>query len=119
MHQNLHLAKDYIKAKIGNFEPEIGIILGTGLGKLVDDIEICDNGFGLSNYECIVINGDLSSNNVMFKTDIINDSPSYRIMIYDKHVKLNIIGSMIKTYEIVINSDKQIEFKNIDLKYVF
>ncbi len=40
MHQNLHLAKDYIKGKIGNFEPEIGIILGTGLGKLVDDIEV-------------------------------------------------------------------------------
>ncbi len=40
MHQNLHLAKDYIKDKIGNFEPEIGIILGTGLGKLVDDIEV-------------------------------------------------------------------------------
>jgi hypothetical protein len=84
-----------------------------------DDIEMCDNGFGLSNYECIVIKGDLSSNNVIFKTDIINDSPSYRIMIYDNHVKLNIIGSMIKTYEIIINSDKQIEFKNIDLKYVF
>jgi len=40
MHQNLHLAKDYIKGKIGNFEPEIGIILGTGLGKLVNDIEV-------------------------------------------------------------------------------
>jgi purine-nucleoside phosphorylase len=40
MHQNLHLAKDYIKGKIGNFEPEIGIILGTGLGKIVNDIEV-------------------------------------------------------------------------------
>ena len=40
MHQNLQETTDYIKKKIGDFEPEIGIILGTGLGKLVDDIEI-------------------------------------------------------------------------------
>ena len=40
MHQNLQGTTDYIKKKIGDFEPEIGIILGTGLGKLVEDIEI-------------------------------------------------------------------------------
>lgn len=40
MHQNLKETTEYIKKKTGNFEPEIGIILGTGLGKLVDDIEI-------------------------------------------------------------------------------
>lgn len=40
MHQNLQETTDYIKKKIGDFEPEIGIILGTGLGKLVDDIKI-------------------------------------------------------------------------------
>lgn len=31
---------DYIKRIIGDFEPEYGIILGTGLGAVVDDIEI-------------------------------------------------------------------------------
>lgn len=31
---------DFIKHKIGDFEPEIGIILGTGLGGLVNDMEI-------------------------------------------------------------------------------
>lgn len=40
MHQNLQETTNYIKKKIGDFEPEIGIILGTGLGKLVNDIEI-------------------------------------------------------------------------------
>lgn len=40
MQQNLQLTTEYVKRKIGDFEPEIGIILGTGLGGLVDDIEI-------------------------------------------------------------------------------
>src|SRR3569833_174063 len=30
----------YIKSRIGDFEPEIGIILGTGLGALVQEIEV-------------------------------------------------------------------------------
>jgi purine-nucleoside phosphorylase len=30
----------YIKQRIGDFEPEVGIILGTGLGGLVDEIEV-------------------------------------------------------------------------------
>ncbi|WP_291400029.1 purine-nucleoside phosphorylase [Daejeonella sp.] len=40
MQQNLQSTVDYIKRKIDGFEPEIGIILGTGLGGLVEDIEI-------------------------------------------------------------------------------
>lgn len=40
MQQNLQSTRDYINRKIDGFEPEIGIILGTGLGGLVDDIEI-------------------------------------------------------------------------------
>ncbi len=40
MHQNLQLTTEYIKQKIGDFEPEIGIVLGTGLGGLVEDIEV-------------------------------------------------------------------------------
>jgi purine-nucleoside phosphorylase len=34
---------DFLKKQIQNFEPKIGIILGTGLGALVDDIEILYN----------------------------------------------------------------------------
>lgn len=40
MQKNLQSTGDYIKRKIDGFVPEIGIILGTGLGGLVDDIEI-------------------------------------------------------------------------------
>lgn len=43
MHQNLQATTDYIKKKIGDFEPEIGIILGTGLGGLVADIEVLNS----------------------------------------------------------------------------
>lgn len=36
----LDIASDFIKKKIGDFKPEIGIILGSGLGELAD--EYCD-----------------------------------------------------------------------------
>lgn len=38
-----HLAEEttaFIRKRIGDFEPEFGIILGTGLGKLVDEIDV-------------------------------------------------------------------------------
>lgn len=38
-----HLIDDtitFIRRKIGEFNPEFGIILGTGLGKLVEEIDI-------------------------------------------------------------------------------
>ena len=40
MSQNIQLTTEYIRRKIGDFKPEIGIILGTGLGGLVDEIEV-------------------------------------------------------------------------------
>jgi len=40
MFQALHETVEYIKRKTNNFEPEIGIVLGTGLGGLVNDIQI-------------------------------------------------------------------------------
>ncbi len=40
MLQNIYNTTEYIKKRIGDFEPEIGIILGTGLGGLVTDIEV-------------------------------------------------------------------------------
>jgi len=39
MLKNIKESVDYIRKKT-NFEPEIGIILGTGLGKLADEIEV-------------------------------------------------------------------------------
>lgn len=40
MLQNSQLTTEYIKRKTGGFKPEIGIILGTGLGGLVNEIEV-------------------------------------------------------------------------------
>lgn len=40
MHDNYIETISYIRRKIGDFAPEFGIILGTGLGKLVDEITI-------------------------------------------------------------------------------
>jgi purine-nucleoside phosphorylase len=40
MLENIQQTTSYIKKRIGDFEPEIGIILGTGLGGLVTEIEV-------------------------------------------------------------------------------
>ncbi|MBB6273031.1 purine-nucleoside phosphorylase [Pedobacter cryoconitis] len=40
MFQTLHETVEYIKLKCDNFQPEIGIVLGTGLGGLVNEIEV-------------------------------------------------------------------------------
>ena len=40
MLENIQSTTTYIKSRIGDFEPEIGIILGTGLGALVNEIEV-------------------------------------------------------------------------------
>ncbi|TZF81187.1 purine-nucleoside phosphorylase [Pedobacter sp. BS3] len=40
MLESIETTTEYIKRRIGDFNPEIGIILGTGLGALVNDIEI-------------------------------------------------------------------------------
>jgi purine-nucleoside phosphorylase len=40
MLENIQNTARYIKSRIGDFEPEVGIILGTGLGGLVKEIEV-------------------------------------------------------------------------------
>jgi purine-nucleoside phosphorylase len=40
MYQTVHETVQYIKQKTNSFEPEIGIVLGTGLGGLVTDIQV-------------------------------------------------------------------------------
>lgn len=40
MFQALHETVEFINRKTNNFQPEIGIVLGTGLGGLVNDIQI-------------------------------------------------------------------------------
>lgn len=40
MYQNIQETVQYIRQKTNNFEPELGIVLGTGLGGLVTDIQV-------------------------------------------------------------------------------
>lgn len=40
MLESIEQTTSYIKHRIGDFEPEVGIILGTGLGGLVNEIEV-------------------------------------------------------------------------------
>lgn len=40
MSENIESTTSYIKSRIGDFEPEAGIILGTGLGALVSEIDV-------------------------------------------------------------------------------
>ena len=40
MLENIQNTTQYIKSRIGDFEPEVGIILGTGLGALVNEVEV-------------------------------------------------------------------------------
>lgn len=40
MPESIQNSTNYIKSRIGDFVPEVGIILGTGLGGLVDEIEV-------------------------------------------------------------------------------
>jgi purine-nucleoside phosphorylase len=40
MLENIQSTASYIKNRIGDFKPEVGIILGTGLGALVNEIEV-------------------------------------------------------------------------------
>ncbi len=70
----LDKAVEYIKNKIKNFEPEIGIILGSGLGELAD--EYCDTAISYSDipgFEASTVSGhkgrlvfaEINSKNVM------------------------------------------------------
>src|SRR6185312_5928870 len=40
MLESIQRTTAYIKSRIGDFEPDVGIILGTGLGALVNEIEV-------------------------------------------------------------------------------
>ncbi|MEZ0452287.1 purine-nucleoside phosphorylase [Sphingobacterium thalpophilum] len=40
MYHSINETTEFIRRRIGDFTPEFGIILGTGLGKLVDEIEV-------------------------------------------------------------------------------
>lgn len=59
---------------------------------IIDDI--------IPSYESLIIDGNIKSNNLIFRTEIINDQPLYRITIFtDGNILLNIIGTQIKKFK--------------------
>ena len=48
MSENIASTAEFLQKKIGDFKPEIGIVLGTGLGALVNDIEIINSPIPIS-----------------------------------------------------------------------
>ena len=37
--ETLHAAADYVQSRLGGVQPVVGIVLGSGLGKLSNEIE--------------------------------------------------------------------------------
>ena len=60
--------------------------------------------FDIPMYETIIIDGDIGTNNIIFRTEIINDQALYRLTIYTSGIiLLNIIGT--KIIKFLINKD--------------
>ena len=71
--------------------------------------------FDNANYEAYLV--DTKTNATIFYTKIINDNPFYRITINtDNTIKLNLIGSKIKTFKLNINDISNIT--NISCKLI-
>ena len=64
-----------------------------------------DFSFDIPLYESLIINGDLGTNNIIFRTEIKNDQALYRLTIYTSGIiLLNIIGTKIIKFCIDINT---------------
>jgi hypothetical protein len=74
--------------------------------------------FDNANYEAYLV--DTKTNATIFYTKIINDNPFYRITINtDNTIKLNLIGSKIKTFKINIDDIDDISnITNISCKLI-
>jgi len=57
--------------------------------------------FDIPSFETLIINGDENSTDLIFRTQIINDQPLYRITIYSSGtIYLNIIGTKIVQFNL-------------------
>ena len=67
-------------------------------------IKQTDFSFDIPIYEILIISGDIGTNNLIFRTKIINDQALYRLTLYTSGViLLNIIGT--KIIKFIINQD--------------
>ena len=79
-------------------------------GTMTENIikDIC---FDIPEYEILVIDGNEFSNNLMFRTEIVNDQALYRITIFTSGtIMFNIIGTKINKYSF--------NFDNLEIKKV-
>jgi len=80
--------------------------------KIYGELKKSEYSFSYSNYEAILIDGDLSSTNVIFRTQ--HQLPSYRVTIFTKgYIVLNIIGTKIITFKYSDLNIEKIHEKNI------
>lgn len=83
---------------------------------LSGEYKLANNNFDNANYEVFFIDSKLKT--PIFYTQIVNDSPFYRITVFtDNTIKLNLIGTKIKTFIISIENDN-INAKIINTEYV-
>ena len=75
--------------------------------------DIC---FDIPEYEVLIIDGNEFSNNLMFRTEIVNDQALYRITIFTSGtIMFNIIGTKINKYS--FNFDN-LEIKKVESSYI-
>lgn len=74
----------------------------------------------LSIYDTFIYNGDETSNNLVFKSELVNDTSNYRIYIYTLgKIRINIIGSEQKIFNICYDDKlfaQQIKSHTVSLK---
>ena len=80
-------------------------------------LAINEYNFTNANYEVYFV--DIKNNSTIFYTQIINDNPFYRITVNsDNTIKLNLIGTKIKTFKLTYDTDN-IKSELINSEFVF
>lgn len=76
--------------------------------------DIC---FDIPIYEILLIDGNEFSNNLIFRTEIINDQALYRITIFTSGIiMLNIIGTKINKYSFNFNNLEINKIESVNIK---
>lgn len=72
--------------------------------KIYGELQLNKTSDSYAMYETHIYQGDINSNNLIFRTEVLNDNPIFRILLYtDGYAKLNIIGTRIIEFKITKN----------------
>jgi len=86
-----------------DMENDRNIIIYENVNDIINKLNL-DN--DIPSYEALIINGNTKSNDLIFRTEIINDQPLYRITVFTNieqntgQIILNIIGTRIVKFNI-------------------